>query len=50
MFAPLLSLAIIIRRAPQYRDVNATFDAVARELMEQVGCVGGVCDGCLCVL
>lgn len=37
MFGPLLTLATIIRFAPDYKKVNASFDTIARDLLEQVG-------------
>jgi len=37
MFFPLLSLATIVRFDPYYPRFNASFDNVAKELMEQVG-------------
>lgn len=37
MFFPLLSMATIIRQNPYYTDFNATFESVAKELMEEVG-------------
>jgi hypothetical protein len=37
MFGPLLSMATIIRFDPYYPRVNATFDRIARQLLDQVG-------------
>jgi hypothetical protein len=36
MFGPLLSLATIIRFDPYYPNVNASFDSVAQQLLDQV--------------
>lgn len=36
MFGPLLSLATIIRFNPDYKKVNASFDTIAQELLQQV--------------
>lgn len=46
MFFPLLSLATIVRSNPYYPQFNASFDAVAKELLDEVRCVSrltGVC-------
>lgn len=47
MFFPLLSLATIVRKDPYYPNFNASFDAVSKELMEEVGLtrVATVCSG-----
>lgn len=39
MFFPLLSLATIVRSNPYYPKFNASFDAVAKELLDEVRCV-----------
>jgi hypothetical protein len=36
MFFPLLSLATVVRNNPYYPKFNTSFDAVAKELMEEV--------------
>lgn len=36
MFGPLISLSVIIRFNPDYAAVNATFDKVAKELLDLV--------------
>jgi hypothetical protein len=36
MFGPLLSLATIIRFDPYYPNVNASFDTIAQQLLDQV--------------
>lgn len=37
MFGPLLSLATIIRFDPYYPHVNASFNRIAQQLLDQVG-------------
>jgi hypothetical protein len=45
MFFPLLSLATIVRSDPYYPSFNASFDRVAKELMDEVGAtaLAGMC-------
>lgn len=38
MFGPLLALESIIQFSPDYQQVNATFNATARKLLDQVRC------------
>lgn len=42
MFGPLLALATIIRFNPDYKAVNASFDTVARDLLQQMPTYGAV--------